>query len=173
MVCPSANAVTHPSTSRCSQESNSRPSSRESSALTTRLPNHAPPVLCVLPCVAGKSLGTGLFAVSRAHRRLHPVLRAQVQDGVPRHVRLSAQPRHEGKLRRRNRTRAEGAGRCSCWMCCTSAESCLRLCFLLILILYIIFPIVCLYALTLYPARADCAAATDISGVTGCWQLSR
>jgi len=40
-------------------------------------------------------------------------------------------------------------------------------------ILYIIFPIVCLYALTLYPARADCAAVTDISGVTGCWQLSR
>jgi len=27
-------------------------------------------------------------------------------------------------------------------------------------------------ALTLYPAT-DCAAATDISGVTGCWQLSR
>ena len=40
-------------------------------------------------------------------------------------------------------------------------------------ILYIIFPIVCLYALTLYPARVDCAAATDISDVTGCWQLSR
>jgi len=27
----------------------------------------------------------------------------------------------------------------------------------------LIFPIVCLCALTLYPARADCAAATDIS----------
>jgi len=27
-------------------------------------------------------------------------------------------------------------------------------------------------AFTLYPAT-DCAAATDISGVTGCWQLSR
>ena len=40
-------------------------------------------------------------------------------------------------------------------------------------ILYIIFPIVGLYALTLYPARADCVAATDISGDTGCWQLSR
>jgi len=40
-------------------------------------------------------------------------------------------------------------------------------------ILYIIFPIVCMCALTLYPARADCAAATDISGVTSCWQLSR
>ena len=40
-------------------------------------------------------------------------------------------------------------------------------------ILYIIFPIVCLCALTLYPARADCATATDISGVIGCWQLNR
>jgi len=39
-------------------------------------------------------------------------------------------------------------------------------------ILYIIFPRVCLCALTLYPAT-DCAAATDIPGVTGCWQLSR
>jgi len=29
-----------------------------------------------------------------------------------------------------------------------------------------------LCALTLYPAT-ECAAATDISGVTGCWQLSR
>jgi len=38
-------------------------------------------------------------------------------------------------------------------------------------ILYIIFPRVCLCALTLYPAT-DCAAATDISGATGCWQLS-
>ena len=37
----------------------------------------------------------------------------------------------------------------------------------------LIFPIVCLYALTLYPATADCAAATDISGVSGRWQLSR
>jgi len=36
----------------------------------------------------------------------------------------------------------------------------------------IILPSVCLCALTLYPAT-DCAAATDISGVTGCWQLSR
>ena len=39
-------------------------------------------------------------------------------------------------------------------------------------ILYIILPSVCLYALTLYQAT-DCSAATDISGVTGCWQLSR
>jgi len=39
-------------------------------------------------------------------------------------------------------------------------------------ILYIILPSVGLYALTLYPARADCPAATDIS-YTGCWQLSR
>ena len=38
-------------------------------------------------------------------------------------------------------------------------------------ILYIILPSVCLYALTLYQAT-DCSAATDISGVTGCWQLS-
>ena len=30
-------------------------------------------------------------------------------------------------------------------------------------ILYIIFPKVCLYALTLYPAT-DCAAVTDVSG---------
>jgi len=37
----------------------------------------------------------------------------------------------------------------------------------------LIFFIVCLCALTLYPARADCAAATDISGVSGRWQLSR
>jgi len=37
----------------------------------------------------------------------------------------------------------------------------------------IILPKVCLYALTLYPARADCTAATDTSGVTGYWQLSR
>jgi len=37
----------------------------------------------------------------------------------------------------------------------------------------LIFPIVCLCALTVYPARADCAAATDISGVSGRWQLSR
>jgi len=42
-----------------------------------------------------------------------------------------------------------------------------------IIILYIIFAKVCLYALTLYPARADCTAATDTSGVTGCWQLNR
>ena len=41
------------------------------------------------------------------------------------------------------------------------------------LILYIILPTVCLCTVTLYPARADCAAATDISSVTGCWQLSR
>ena len=40
-------------------------------------------------------------------------------------------------------------------------------------ILYIILPSVGLYALTLYPATADCPASTDISGVTGCWQLSR
>ena len=39
-------------------------------------------------------------------------------------------------------------------------------------ILYIILPSVCLCALTLYPAT-DCAAATDISGVSGRWQLSR
>jgi len=39
-------------------------------------------------------------------------------------------------------------------------------------ILYIIFPIVCLCALTLYPPT-DCAAATDISGVSGRCQLSR
>jgi len=43
-------------------------------------------------------------------------------------------------------------------------------------ILYIILPSVRLCALrsplTLYPAT-DCAAATDISGVTGCWQLNR
>jgi len=37
----------------------------------------------------------------------------------------------------------------------------------------LIFPIVCLRALTLYPVTADCAAATDISGVSGRWQLSR
>ena len=36
----------------------------------------------------------------------------------------------------------------------------------------LIFPSVCLCALTLYPAT-DCAAATDISGVSGRWQLSR
>jgi len=36
----------------------------------------------------------------------------------------------------------------------------------------IIFPRVCLCALTLYPST-DCAAATDISSVTSCWQLSR
>jgi len=39
-------------------------------------------------------------------------------------------------------------------------------------ILYIILPSVGVYALTLYPARADCPAATDIS-YTSCWQLSR
>jgi len=39
--------------------------------------------------------------------------------------------------------------------------------------LFIIFLKVRLYALTLYPERADCTAATDTSGVTGCWQLSR
>jgi len=39
-------------------------------------------------------------------------------------------------------------------------------------ILYIILPSVCLCALTLYPAT-DCTAATDISGVSGHWQLSR
>jgi len=39
-------------------------------------------------------------------------------------------------------------------------------------ILYIIFPIICLCALTLYPPT-DCAAATDISGVSGRCQLSR
>jgi len=39
-------------------------------------------------------------------------------------------------------------------------------------ILYIIFPKVCLYALTLYPAT-DGAAVTDVSGVSGRWQLSR
>jgi len=32
----------------------------------------------------------------------------------------------------------------------------------------LIFPSVCLCALTLYPAT-DCAAATDISGVNGRW----
>jgi len=36
----------------------------------------------------------------------------------------------------------------------------------------LILPSVCLCALTLYPAT-DCAAATDISGVSGRWQLSR
>ena len=41
-----------------------------------------------------------------------------------------------------------------------------------ITILYIILPSVCLSALTLYPAT-DCAAATDISGVSGRCQLSR
>jgi len=40
-------------------------------------------------------------------------------------------------------------------------------------IFILIFPIVCLCALTLYPARADCAAATDVSDVSGRWQLSR
>jgi len=40
------------------------------------------------------------------------------------------------------------------------------------IILYIIFPKVCLYALTLYPAT-DCTAATDVSGVSSRWQLSR
>jgi len=39
-------------------------------------------------------------------------------------------------------------------------------------ILYIILPSVCLCALTLYPAT-NCAAATDISGVSGRSQLSR
>jgi len=37
----------------------------------------------------------------------------------------------------------------------------------------LIFPIVCFCALTLYPATVDCAAATDISGVSSRWQLSR
>ena len=41
-----------------------------------------------------------------------------------------------------------------------------------IIILDIILPSVCLCALTLYPAT-DCAAATDISGVSGRWQLNR
>jgi len=40
------------------------------------------------------------------------------------------------------------------------------------IIITIIFPSVCLCPLTLYPAT-DCAAAADISGVSGRWQLSR
>jgi len=51
-----------------------------------------------------------------------------------------------------------------------SGPSSLRQCLLCVYI--IILPSVCLCALTLYPAT-DCAAATDISGVSGRCQLSR
>ena len=67
-ACPKTTA--HPSrpTSRCSRESNSRPSTRKSNALTTRLPSQ----LCV--CVGGCSTWlTVMMAVSRYIAVCHPL----------------------------------------------------------------------------------------------------
>ena len=43
-----------------------------------------------------KSVGAGVCAVPGASGRLHPVLRQDLQDGLPRHLRLQALPGNEG-----------------------------------------------------------------------------